>query len=303
MDIFNKLIAVTLPLVPKPVVGYFSRRYIAGSRLEDMTKEVKRLNSLGMCATIDVLGESINRLEEAESPVNQYLRVLQIIEDEQLDANISVKPTQLGLTLDYDACLANYTRLLESASARNNFIRIDIEDASTTDATMKLYADLREKFDNVGVAFQAYLRRTLNDIRELSEKVGNLNVRICKGIYIEPRQIAWKDRQIIQLNFELLLEEAFERGAYVGIATHDELLVWAALKIIHKLNLPQDRYEFQMLLGVQPGLRKIIVNAGHKLRVYVPFGEQWYAYSTRRLRENPQIAGHIFKAIFTPPER
>ena len=294
---------MTLPLVPKPVVGYFSRRYIAGSRLEDMTKEVKRLNSLGMCATIDVLGESINRLEEAESPVNQYLRVLQIIEDEQLDANISVKPTQLGLTLDYDACLANYTRLLESASARNNFIRIDIEDASTTDATMKLYADLREKFDNVGVAFQAYLRRTLNDIRELSEKVGNLNVRICKGIYIEPRQIAWKDRQIIQLNFELLLEEAFERGAYVGIATHDELLVWAALKIIHKLNLPQDRYEFQMLLGVQPGLRKIIVNAGHKLRVYVPFGEQWYAYSTRRLRENPQIAGHIFKAIFTPPAR
>ena len=303
MSIFNKLIVTFLPLVPKPLVGYFSRRYIAGSRLIDVIEEVKRLNGLGMCATIDVLGESINRLEEAETPVNQYLEVLETIEKENLEANISVKPTQLGLMLDYDACLSNYTRLLESAALRGNFVRIDIEDAATTDATLKLYADLRKKFDNVGVVLQAYLRRTLNDIRELSEKVDNLNLRICKGIYIEPRKIVWKDRRIIQLNFELLLEEAFKRGAYVGIATHDELLVWAALKVIHKLNLPKTRYEFQMLLGVQPELRKIIVEAGHKLRVYVPFGEQWYAYSTRRLRENPQIAGHIFKAIFTPPER
>ena len=303
MNLFNRMIALALPLVPKPMVGYFSRRYIAGSRLVDMVGEVKRLNEMGMCATIDVLGESIRNLDEAQAPLKQYLQALDIIELEKLDANISVKPTQMGLMIDYEACRANFARLLKSAAAKGNFVRIDMEDATTTNAALKLYTDLRENFDNVGIVLQAHLRRTLSDIQNLSRKVDSLNFRICKGIYIEPRKIAWKDRRIIQLNFELLLEEAFEKGAYAGIATHDELLVWAALKVIHKMKIPKNRYEFQMLLGVQPGLRKIIVDAGHKLRVYVPFGKDWYPYSVRRLRENPQIAGHIVKALFTPPVR
>jgi proline dehydrogenase len=289
--------------VPKPLVGYFSRRYISGSRLEDAVREVKRLNSMEMCATLDVLGEAIKDLEEARYSMEQYIKTLEAIEKEKLDANISVKPTHLGLMMDYDSCVENYSRLLEEATLRSNFVRIDMEDATTTTATLKLYSDLRKKFNNVGIVFQAYLRRTIADLVEMTKKVNNLNIRLCKGIYVEPRKIAWKDREIIRLNFQFLLEEAFKRGIYVGIATHDELLVWAGLKLIQQMNIPKDRYEFQMLLGVQPVLRRIIVEAGHKLRVYVPYGEQWYAYSTRRLRENPQIAGHIIRTIFTKPER
>jgi proline dehydrogenase len=303
VNLFNKAIVAAIPLVPKPMVGYFSQRYIAGSKLQDAVDEVKRLNDEGMCATVDVLGEGIKKIEDSREPVEKYLEVLEAVEKEKLDANISVKPTQLGLMLDYQKCLSNYRELIESAKAKNNFVRIDMEDSPTTDATIKLYTDLKQKYENVGLVLQAYLRRTLNDIENLSQSVDKLNLRICKGIYVEPHEIAWKDRDIVRKNFELLLRAALEKGAYIGIATHDEHLVWAGLRVIHEMNIPQDRYEFQMLLGVLPNLRRIIVNSGHKLRVYVPFGEQWYPYSTRRLRENPQVAGHIFKALLTPAER
>lgn len=303
MNLINKAVALALPAAPKPIVEYFSRRYIAGSRLFDAVEEVRRLNDENMCATIDVLGESITNIEQAKSPVEQYLQALEVIHREGLEANISVKPTQLGLMLDYDTCRENFTRLAEKAKSLGNFIRIDMEDATTTDNALRLYRELRMNFDNVGLALQACLRRTLNDLTEITGEFEKVNIRICKGIYIEPRMISWRDREIIRMNFELLLEEAFQRGAYIGIATHDEWLIWAALKIIHKMNLPRERYEFQMLLGVQPELRKIIVSQGHKLRVYVPFGEEWYSYSIRRLRENPEIAGHIIKALFSPAER
>ena len=303
MNLLNKLIVTGIPLIPKSLVGYFSQRYIAGSLLSEAVAEVKRLNCLGMCATIDVLGESIKRLDEAEGPVNMYLQVLDAIDTHKLDANISVKPTQLGLMLNYDRCLENYTRLVEKAKEYNNFVRIDMEDHPTTDKTLKLYTDLRKNFDNVGIVLQAYLHRTASDIENLAKEIDHLNFRICKGIYVEPYSVAWKDFDIVRRNFESLLEIAFNCGAYVGIATHDDLLVWAGMKIIHQMQIPKDRYEFQMLLGVKPDLRKIIVDMGYKLRVYTPFGEQWYPYSTRRLRENPQMANHIVKAMFSPPIR
>ena len=303
MKLLNKLIVAGIPLVPKPIVGYFSRRYIAGSQISDAVLEVRRLNSQGMCATIDVLGEAITNLEEAEGPVSMYLKVLDAIDKEKLDANISVKPTQLGLMINYDKCVENYARLVEAAEKNSNFVRIDMEDHTTTDRTLQLYADLRKKYKNVGVVLQAYLRRTVKDIEDLSKKVDGLNFRICKGIYVEPHSIAWKDYDIVRKNYEYILEAAFKNGAYVGIATHDEMLVWAGMTVIDRLGISKDRYEFQMLLGVKPELRKIIVDAGHKLRVYTPFGEQWYPYSTRRLRENPQMAGHIVRSIFTPPVR
>lgn len=303
MSFFSKLVVLSLPLVPKSVVGYFSKRYIAGSTIKDVVKEVKRLNSEGMCATIDVLGESIKHIDQAKKPLGEYLQTLETIANENLDANISIKPTQLGLMLDYKKCLENFSKIIESAKAKDNFVRIDMEDAPTTDATLRLYAQLHEKYDNVGVVLQAYLRRTLQDIQDLSGKMDGLNFRLCKGIYIEPHNIAWKDKEIVRKNYEFLLKAMFEKKAYVGIATHDETLVWAALKVIHEMNIPKDKYEFQMLLGVLPNLRKIIVSAGHKLRVYVPFGEDWYPYSTRRLRENPQVASHILRALITPAER
>ncbi len=303
MNILNKLIVTTIPVVPKPIVGYFSRRYIAGSRISDAISEVKRLNYMGMWATIDVLGESIRKLDEAEEPVKMYLRVLDEIDKYHLQANISVKPTQLGLMIDYKRCLDNYSRLLERATEYGNFVRIDMEDHSTTDKTLRLYTDLRKRYDNVGVVLQAYLRRSVRDIENLAKEVDRLNLRICKGIYIEPYSIAWKDFDIVRKNFEYMLEVAFNYGAYVGIATHDDWLIWAGMKIIHRLGIPKDGYEFQMLLGVKPDLRKIIVDLGHNLRVYTPFGRQWYPYSIRRLRENPLIAKHILKAIFRPAVR
>ena len=284
--------------MPKPIVGYFSHRYIAGNRLVDALNEVKRLNDKGMCATVDVLGESIRRVGESDNAVNQYLKALEILDKERLDANISVKPTQLALMLDFDKCVENYTSLLKAAQSTNNFIRIDIEDSPTIDKTFELYLELRKTFDNVGVALQAYLRRSYADMVSLSDEVEGFNLRLCKGIYIEPRAIAWKDYDIVRENYNLLLEEALKRGIYTGIATHDEYLVHFAFGLIDNMKLSKDKYEFQMLLGVDTELRKIIVDAGHRLRVYVPFGEEWFAYSTRRLKENPQIAGHILKALF-----
>ncbi|MBL7191912.1 proline dehydrogenase family protein [bacterium] len=303
MNLLNKAIVTALPLAPKPIVGYFSRRYIAGSKLQNALDEVKRLNDEGMCATVDVLGESINRTEEADEAVNQYLKALEAIDQYKLDANISVKPTQLALMLNFDKCVLNYSKLLETAAEFNNFVRIDMEDSSTTSRTIGLYLELRKNFDNTGVVFQAYLRRTYSDLTNLSSKVKGFNFRLCKGIYIEPRTIAWKHYDIVRENYKFLLKEALNNGIYTGIATHDEYLVHCAFSLIEKMNLPKERYEFQMLLGVDTRLRKIIVDAGHKLRVYVPFGEQWYAYSTRRLKENPQIAGHVMKAVFQPGGR
>lgn len=295
MNLFNRIIADTLPLVPKPIVGYFSARYIAGSTLEDALRVVRQLNDMGACATIDVLGEDITHREEATAYAEQYLQVLDAINAEKLDANVSLKPTQMGLKLDRDFCLDNIRRVAEKAAQNDNFVRIDIEDISCADDTFWLYQQLKEDLP-VGTAVQAYLRRTDADLDALIPMRANL--RICKGIYVEPRSAAYKEREIIRRNYLHLLERILEGGCYVGIATHDEYLVWGALRLIRLLSLPKDRYEFQMLLGVDEELRRIIIEDGHRLRVYIPFGAQWYAYSMRRLKENPQIAGYVLQNIF-----
>lgn len=298
MNLFNSIIAQTLPIVPKPIVGYFSARYIAGSRWEDALRVVRRLNSQGACATIDVLGENTTRREEAQSYADQYIRVLDAIHTEKLDANVSLKPTQMGLKLDRDFCLEVLSRIAAKAKELNNFVRIDMEDVTCTDDTFWLYRQLKDSYP-VGTVIQAYLRRTDADLDSLIP-IGS-NLRLCKGIYVEKRIHAYKNRDIIRRNYLHLLERLLEAGCYVGIATHDEYLVWGALKLIRKFSLPPDRYEFQMLLGVDEELRSIILKDGHRLRVYVPFGEHWYAYSVRRLKENPRIAGHVMKNLFKRP--
>ncbi len=296
MNWLNSLIAKTLPFVPKPIVGFFSRHYIAGEKLEDAIRLVKDLNANGMCATIDVLGEEVNSKDDSLKAVEMYKEVLKAIDREKLDANISVKPTHMGLNLDKEFCYNNIKSLIEEAKKINNFVRIDMEDATTTDATIDMYLKLHEEFENVGTVFQAYLRRLIDDVNRVIPYKANL--RLCKGIYNEKRTIAYKDKAIINYNYEYVLEKLLSSGCYVGIATHDEKLVWGGLKVIDKLQLKRDQYEFQMLLGVDPELRRIIVSSGHRLRVYVPFGTEWFAYSTRRLKENPAMAGHIMKNIF-----
>ena len=289
MSAFNAFIRATLPVTPRFLIGFFARRYVAGATLAEAVATVQRLAREGCCATIDVLGESVTRRDHAEIAVASYLEVLDAIASERLPANISLKPTQMGLNIAADFCRDNITRTVEEASRLGIFVRIDMEDSPTTDATLALGRELSARFPGgVGVVLQARLRRTLTDAAELAAR--RANVRLCKGIYLERREIAYEEHEIIRTAFIHALHILLEGGCYVGIATHDEWLVSEALALVRRLGLKPDQYEFQMLLGVDPELRRILVTGGHRLRVYVPFGTHWYPYSLRRLRENPTIA-------------
>jgi proline dehydrogenase len=291
--IYDKAIVRLLPAVPRPVVRRISGRYIAGTELEDAERCVARLNGGGLLATVDVLGEEVTREQEAHAIARAYLDVLAAVERERLDANISVKPTGLGLKLDPQLCRALLEQLVADARARGSFVRIDMEDSSTTDETLALYRGLRERgYDNVGIVLQAYLRRTAADVAALAGLPG-LNVRLCKGIYAEPPELAFPDPEQVRASYASLLSRLLDRGAYVGIATHDEWLIKRALDQVARRKLARDAYEFQMLLGVREERRDALARAGHRLRVYVPFGREWYAYSLRRLQENPSIAGYV----------
>jgi len=295
MSAFNRLLVTTLPLVPKPIVGRVASRYVAGETLEDAVRVIRKLNQEGAMATVDVLGEEVSEREKALAAVAENLRVYETIAREKLDANVSVKPTLLGLKIDEGFCRDNIGRLAEAAKAHGNFVRIDMEDKSTTDATLRIYRELQERYGNLGCVLQAYMRRTLADVDGLPAQ--GASVRLCKGIYIEPRQVAWKGYETVRENFVNALEKLILRGVYVGIATHDEYLACAASALIDKHGLTRDRYEFQMLLGVDDELRRILLAAGHRLRVYVPYGRDWYPYSMRRLRENPEVARHVLRAF------
>jgi proline dehydrogenase len=289
MSVFDSLVRATLPVTPMPVVHFFARRYVAGSRLEQAIATVQRLAQQGCCATIDVLGESVVERQHAVAAVAAYYEVLEAITANSLPAHVSLKPTQMGLNIDRSFCRDNIAAVLERARTSGIFVRIDMEDSPTTDATLAVYRELVGRYPGgTGVVLQARLRRTFADAAALASP--GTNVRLCKGIYLEPRPIAYEERDIIRSAFVHALELLLKGGAHVGIATHDEWLVCEALAIIHRLGLAKDRYEFQMLLGVDPELRRILADAGHRLRVYVPFGSHWYPYSVRRLRENPTIA-------------
>jgi len=284
-------------ILPKPVVFVFAKRYIAGVKMEDAVKAVKELNAKGILATMDVLGEAVSTKRESEDAKKECLDVLDTIEKNKLNANLSLKPTQLGLAIDEQFCYEQVVEILERAKSYNNFVRIDMEDSPFTDVTIKLFNSVREKFDNVGIVVQAYLKRTLDDVK-LLDKSGT-NYRLCKGIYVEPAEIAYKEYQRVRENYLDILRQMLDDGNYVGIATHDDYLVESAYKILKEKNMSKDKYEFQMLYGVKESLRDRINANGHKLRVYVPFGEHWYKYSIRRLQENPNMAWYIFKSLFS----
>ena len=286
MSLLDKTIVRLLPAVPKPVVRRLSARYIAGPEIADARRVVAELNAAGKLATVDVLGEEIAHPDEARAITQAYLDMLDAIDADGLDANVSVKLTGIGLNLDESLARAN----LESIAARGTFVRIDMEDSSTTDATLALYRDLQAAGrDNLGVVLQAALRRTVADAASLA----GANVRLCKGIYLEPPEIAYRDFDEVRESYVSALDTLLDGGCYVGIATHDEWLVEQAVLAVRARGLEPHEYEFQMLLGVQPRLGDRIVTDGHRLRIYVPFGRQWYEYSLRRLQENPKVAGYI----------
>lgn len=297
MKLINKMIVPAIQILPKGVVKVFANKYIAGDKLSDAVDTVKRLNDKKLMATVDVLGEFISEKNEAIRSKDENVRVLEAIHLNKLDCNLSIKLTMLGLQIDYNFCLDMVKEILEKAKSINCFVRIDMEDSSVTDLTIKIFEDSKKIFDNVGIVIQAYLRRSQNDILRLSE-IG-ANFRICKGIYIEPEEIAFKDADEIRENYLKILQLALGRKSYCGIATHDEYLIKESVKMVKEMKLKNNEYEFQMLLGVRENLRDGAVEKGHRMRVYVPFGERWYEYSIRRFKENPNIAGQVLKSIFS----
>ena len=294
---FNRLVIRVMPVLPKSFVWIFSRRYIAGKTLEKAIGKSRQLNAEGCRVTLDVLGEDIFTPDEAEAEKEECLRVLEAIHDNAIDGNLSVKLTSLGLKIDRERCIRHMREILRSASEKNLFVRIDMEDATCTDDTLEVYTRLREEFPRTGAVIQAYLRRSPRDVRTLIEK-GIANLRLCKGIYVESPAIAYKKKRKIRDQFAELIRMVFDAGGYAAIATHDGQMIRRSLGMIAEKRILRTRYEFQMLLGVTEKRRRELIRQGHGMRVYVPYGEHWYGYSMRRLKENPNMVGHIIKNLF-----
>lgn len=297
---YQRVLLAAMPYVPRPIIWRISRRYIAGVGLEDAFRVVRRLNASGCSATIDVLGEDSTRPEQVDASRDLYIEALRQIHSSSMQCGISVKLSEMGLRFDVPRCRQTMSMLVSCAGEHGNFVRIDMEDSSVTEVTLDVYRDLRSRFDNVGIAIQACLRRSAGDIAGLLRD-GPTDVRLCKGIYVEPESIAFREPEEIRRSYRELLELLLGGGAKrVGIATHDPALVRHAEDTISQMGVPRDRYEFQMLLGVAGPLRRKLVGNGHPVRVYVPFGQHWFGYSMRRLRENPDIVGHIVGNLLKP---
>ena len=294
MRLFDRAVVRVLPAVPRSVVRRVAAPYIAGETLDDARRVVRELNAAGIRATVDVLGEDVSRSEEAEAMARAYHGVLATIEAERLDANVSIKLTGLGLELDKALCRTLVEEVADDGARRGIFVRIDMEDSSTTDDALDLYRALRGSGrDNVGIVLQAALRRTLDDIATLADL--RPSVRLCKGIYVEPPSVAFQEPDVIRRSFVACLDALLDVGCRVAIATHDEWLLGQALERV--AGLDEGAYEMQMLLGVRADRGRALVAAGHPLRVYVPFGLRWYEYSLRRLQENPKVAGYVARDV------
>ena len=296
MNLLDRAVAGVVPRLPRAAVGRVARRYIAGESLEEALGAARALNTRHMSVTLDVLGENITGVDDAAATVALYRRVVEQLHTGGVDGNISVKLTHLGLNLDVARCEANVEELVEAAGRVGMFVRIDMEDSSVTSETLGIFRRVRERHENVGIVLQSYMRRSEQDALDLAAL--GARVRICKGIYREPAEVAFQHPEEIRAGFLRVLEILLDRECHVAIATHDEAVVEGAYRLLERQGGVAGRYEFQMLLGVRERLRDSIVAAGHPMRVYVPFGEHWYAYSVRRLRENPAIAGHILRSMF-----
>ncbi|MFS2033886.1 proline dehydrogenase family protein [Polaromonas sp. CT11-55] len=302
MSLFNTLMASAVALAPRALVRKISRRYIAGDTVADAIERVAALNAAGFAATVDVLGETTESLPQADATTREYLNVLEAIAREGLRANISVKPTALGLLLDEAHCERKFECLLDAAKAYSIFVRMDMEDASCTQREIDLLLRLKSRgYGNAGLVLQAYLKRTDADIASLLG--AHENLRICKGIYVEDREHlvknAWRDRRAINPHFLRHVASCFDGGTFVGVATHDEELVDEVTALARHRQVPPTAFEFQMLLGVHESLRDRLLKEGYAVRIYVPYGKDWYGYSMRRIKENPRIAGYLLRALLT----
>ena len=297
MSLPGRVLARILPYVPKSVAGLAARRYIAGETLEDGIDTAATLSQQGFRTTLDLLGEDTTNREHARRALDGYQRTLEAIEARGIDGNVSVKPTQFGLRVDPKLCLELFQTLADEARRLGHFVRVEMEDSSVTDRTLALFRQLRRDFENVGLVLQSCLRRTASDLEGLLDL--SPNVRVVKGVYVEPSALAWQDRQTIRDRFVALSETLIGHGSFVAFATHDDYLIDHALRLVAEHGVPPSTYEFQMLLGVRPEIGKRVLDSGHPVRIYVPFGSDWHRYSMRRLRENPRIAGYVVRSLLT----
>lgn len=275
-----------------PLASSVARRFVAGETIEDALIATRELNNKGVAVTLDYLGESVTNIYEAMDARDEILLLLEKIDQQSLNANVSIKLSQIGLKLDQQLALDNARMLLECAQSFNNKIRIDMEESQVVDITLDIYHALRYEhgFENVGVVIQSYLYRSEKDVQELIDE--GAWIRLCKGAYMEPPEVAFPDKADTDLNYLKLMEmllshEAIEKGVYLGVATHDENMINGTISYVIDRNLSKDQFEFQMLYGIRRDLQDSLVNQGYKLRVYVPYGNAWYPYFVRRLAERP----------------
>ncbi len=293
----HRLLAASIPYLPKGLVGLFARRYVAGEAAGEALAVARDLNRQGFETTLDILGEHVASEHQAAMVAQQYADLYGEISRQGLEANISLKPTHLGLDLGRQICEAKVFQVLDEAQATDNFLRLDMEDIRYTDDTLALYRKCRARHAKVGPVLQACLRRSGDDLAALLSP--QLNVRLCKGIYLESPEVAIQDRHAINANFLKLVRQGFAGGGYLAIATHDQRLIAEVESIIRDWELSPDRFEFQVLYGVpMAGKLQRLRDQGFKVRIYIPFGETWYDYSLRRLQENPAILRYVLRNLF-----
>jgi len=293
----NNILASSVSVMPKWFIKLFSKSYIAGHRPKEVIDIVKNLNSQGFSATIDILGEHINSQDKTNSVTKEYIQIYNDIAKNSVDSNISVKPTHIGLDISMDLALENFKILINKASESSNFLRIDMENSKNTDSTFKIYNDLFKIYPKVGVVLQAYLKRSIADIEKLAGP--GFNARICKGIYKESKNIAYQDPEDISKNFLAMAKVMLAKNSYACYATHDLQLIDDLVLLTKEMDADPSKFEFQVLYGVpMKGKLKKLLKSGYKVRVYVPYGPDWYDYSIRRIKENPNIAGYVIKNLF-----
>jgi proline dehydrogenase len=275
-----------------PIAQRVARRFVAGETAEEAMAASKALNEQGMLVTLDYLGESVSETAEAVASKDEILSLFKMIDEHGVQANVSLKLSQLGLKIKKELALDNMRQILDEAAKYQNKVRIDMEESQTVNDTFDIYRTLRDKdgFNNTGVVIQAYLYRTEKDVQRLVQE--GAWIRLCKGAYAEPPEIAFPvkantDANYIKLFQTLLSEEARQNGVYLGIATHDEKMIEAAVKYVQENNIPRDAFEFQMLYGIRRELQEMLVQKGYRIRIYVPYGTAWYPYFVRRLAERP----------------
>ena len=297
MQLINKITFKILQLAPRSLVKIFSKRYIAGFNFKDTLSICKELNQKGYYLTLDILGEHTCSSKESKAVALDYKQILKAINDNNINANISVKPTHIGLDQGYSVFKKNLEDLAQTALEYSNFIRIDMESSQVTDDTINAYSEVFKKYKNIGIVLQAYMHRTFNDISKMDPN--SLNFRLCKGIYKEPSNIAIQDRKKINKNYLKILDYALSNKIYVGIATHDNYLMKESYNLIEKHKASTECFEFQALYGVPMDYwHKKNLSKGYKVRLYLPFGDNWYDYSLRRIKENPDIAKYVIKNFF-----